>query len=109
MSRIKLLLDVIADVQALSESLSVLAQAMSQNEIGKYETITEEKAIVEETPAPEQRQTISFEQLRGALAQKSREGHTADVRALLTKYGANKLSELQKKDYEAVLAETEAM
>lgn len=115
MSRIKLLQDVVADVQALSESLSALVQAMVQSEIGNlddYETIydlAEDKQADEVQLTSEPTKAVTFEELRAALAQKSREGHTADVKALLSKFGANKLSELQKKDYAAVLTEAEAM
>ena len=43
------------------------------------------------------------------LAEKSRAGHTAEVRALLKKHGADKLSEIDPAKYEALLQDTEVI
>ena len=43
------------------------------------------------------------------LAQKSHEGLTAEVRALLQKYGASKLSAIDPECYEALLLEAEEL
>ena len=43
------------------------------------------------------------------LAEKSRSGHTAEVRTLLQKHGADKLSEIDPAEYPALLAEVEAL
>jgi hypothetical protein len=48
---------------------------------------------------------ITLEQVRAELAEKSRNGHTADVRELLQKHGAAKLSEIDSGEYGALLAE----
>jgi hypothetical protein len=48
---------------------------------------------------------IALEQVRAVLAEKSRNGHTADVRALLEAHGAAKLSAIDPKEYPALLAE----
>jgi hypothetical protein len=48
---------------------------------------------------------ITLEQVRAVLAEKSRNGHTADVRALLEAHGAAKLSAIDPKEYPALLAE----
>lgn len=48
---------------------------------------------------------ITLEQVRAVLAEKSRNGHTADVRALLEAHGAAKLSAIEPKEYPALLAE----
>ncbi len=50
---------------------------------------------------------IKFTDLRALLAEKSRAGHTAQVKALLQKYGAAKLSELNPNNYAAVMKEAE--
>lgn len=49
--------------------------------------------------------TITLEQVRAVLAEKSRGGHTDEVRELLGKHGAAKLSEIDPKEYPAILAE----
>ena len=52
---------------------------------------------------------ITLEQVRAVLAEKSRDGHTAEVRALLEKHGAAKLSEINPAKYAALLAEAEVL
>ena len=58
-----------------------------------------------ETPKKE----IQLTDIRGVLAEKSRAGFTAQVKELLTKYGADKLSAVYPKDYEALLADAEVL
>ena len=41
------------------------------------------------------------------MADKSRKGFTSEVKALLTKRGVNKLSEVDAKEYAALLEEVE--
>jgi len=70
-------------------------------------------ASAEETPAPEPqpeaKPTITLEKVRAVLADKSRAGHTAEVRALLEKQGATKLSQVDPQHYEAILKEAEGI
>ena len=61
---------------------------------------------LEPLPAPK---PITLEQVRAVLAEKSRNGHTAKVRELLKKHGAAKLSEIDPKEYPALLAEAEVL
>lgn len=49
--------------------------------------------------------TITLEEVRRALAELSRDGFTAQVRELLMKYGAKKLSEVNPDKYEALMQE----
>jgi hypothetical protein len=49
--------------------------------------------------------TLELEQVRAVLAEKSRSGHTAEVRELLLSHGANKLSEIDPAEYPALLEE----
>ena len=52
---------------------------------------------------------ITLEDVRARLAQLSRDGKTAQVKALIQKYGANKLSEVNPGDYEALLLDAEVI
>lgn len=61
-----------------------------------------------ETPAPEEK-PITLEAVRAVLAEKSRSGHTTEVRELLEKHGAGKLSEINPSEYPALLAEAEVL
>ena len=71
----------------------------------------------EAQPAPETKQPepaksekpYSFTDVRGILADKSRQGHTVAVKNLLRKYGAEKLSDLAPENYTAIVADVEAL
>ena len=59
-----------------------------------------------ETIAP-QETTLTIEDVRCVLAQKSREGFTAEIRTLLEKHGADRLSNIAPEHYAALLKEAE--
>ena len=61
----------------------------------------------EETPVTEP--VLTLEEVRAVLAEKSRKGHTAEIRSLLQKYGADRLSQLDPSSYKALLAEVEVL
>lgn len=52
---------------------------------------------------------LTLEQVRSILADESRKGHTAEIRALLQKYGAAKLSGIDPANYKALLADAEVL
>ena len=52
---------------------------------------------------------LTLEQIRAVLADKSRKGHTAEIRALLQKYGASKLSGIDPVHYNALLSDVEVL
>ncbi len=63
----------------------------------------------EDAPASPPEPELTLEQVRAVLADKSRQGHTAEIRALLQKYGASKLSQIEPAHYKALLAEAEVV
>ena len=65
--------------------------------------------VPELEPEPEPEPVITLDQVRGVLADKSRLGHTQEVKALLTKYGAAKLSQVDPANYAALLADAEEL
>ena len=56
-----------------------------------------------------QPEPIPLEKVRAVLADKARLGRTAEVKALLQKHGAQKLSEIDPREYANLLAEAEAL
>lgn len=52
---------------------------------------------------------LTLEQVRAVLADKSRAGFTAQIRSLLQKYGADKLSGVDSAHYKALLADVEVL
>lgn len=56
-----------------------------------------------------QKKQLSLTEVRAFLAEKSRAGFTKEVKELLIKHGADKLSEINPTEYEALLAEVEVL
>lgn len=73
-------------------------------EASKEEPLKEE-AIPAEEPAKE----WALEEVRMFLADKSRAGHTEEVKALISKYGADRLSDIKPMDFAALMAEAEVI
>ena len=106
MSKTRLLLEVIQDIRSLADSLETLCDAVMSNE-PQPEPVEESPA--EEAVPEETKPTFTFEEVRAALAKKSKDGKSADVRALISRYDATKLSEINPDDYSDVMQEAEAM
>lgn len=51
----------------------------------------------------------SIEELRELLSKKSKAGKTPQVKELLNKFGAEKLSQVKKEDYEALMLESQGL
>lgn len=56
-----------------------------------------------EVPAAPTKPALTLEEVRAVLADKSRAGYTAEIRELLKKYGASKLSLVDPIHYEVML------
>ena len=128
MGKVKLLLDVIGDLRSLADSLQAVADAVADNGVAEAELTTtkepEETGKAGKTgkatknsakkdtkvakQEPEEK-PLTLEEVRAVLAEKSRSGHTEEVRALLNKHGADKLSEIDPAEYPVLLAEAEVL
>ncbi|MFC2739610.1 MAG: rRNA biogenesis protein rrp5 [Prevotella sp.] len=103
MSRIKLLLDVENDMRSLADSIQAVCDAMASDGQPDTDKPQDERQKKPSKSKAEIALAITLEQVRGVLADKSRNGHTAEVRAIIQKYGADRLSDIDPKDYPAVL------
>lgn len=110
MSKMSELALCVSELQSAAQSLSKVADSLTALFSGG-EPGREQKSLPTEAqsePAPQSKQKpITLEQVRAVLADKSRRGHTADVRALLEAHGATKLSEIDPREYSALLTEAE--
>ena len=70
---------------------------------------SKKKAAEEPKPQPKEEKPLTLEDVRAVCADKSRKGFTAEVKAILTKHGADKLSEVDQAEYKALLAEVEVL
>ena len=79
-------------------------------------TKTENIVETETTPAvlPDKKEdsvakTYTFADVRKAFSAKSHAGYTAQVKELISKYGANRLSDVKEEDYPALMADLEVI
>lgn len=101
-------------INALSELIAALQELKQQTTNGYIDTFEEiynpEKNEVPPTeqPSPETK-AVTFVELRSRLAEISRAGHTAEIKELIARFGAEKLSDVAEADYAALLTEAEGL
>lgn len=84
------------------------AKTTRRKKLKPEETPPPDTADVEEVPQETQK-PVTLDEVRAALAEKSRAGYTANVKALIAKYGADKLSDVDPANYAALLQESEVI
>ena len=72
-------------------------------------TLIEELGSDKKEEVKEEEKSYTLVEVRKIMAEKSRAGKTAEVRAALVKFGADKLSKLNEKDYAALVKEVEVL
>lgn len=72
----------------------------------KSADLPKEETAAEDAPVEK---TYSFTDVRGALAAKSKEGFKEEVKKLISKYGAEKLSDINPDDYAALMKDVEGL
>ena len=106
---------------SISEKVSTVARVIAEI-VSEFQGETDKPAIETKTKkaAPKQIEAkaeesesqakeYTFTEVRTFLAEKSRAGHTAEVKKILAAHGADKLSDLDKAEYAAVMAEAEVL
>ena len=73
------------------------------------ELLVDEEDGKVEKPKGESSKKISLEDVRGVLAKLSQHGKTAEVKDLITKYGATKLSDVDEGRYKDLLNDAEGI
>ncbi|GHV28200.1 hypothetical protein FACS18948_6800 [Clostridia bacterium] len=101
MSRMKMLYNLVTELRQLALQTDRVAESLSE-----AASLTEDEAIEE---AAVDQPTVTLEQVRAVLADKGMKGHNAQVRALLEKHGAKKLSDIHPMHYAQLLVEAEAI
>ena len=90
MSKMAEMAQTIEELRTAAASINAAADWLYQQFSGDDNEVQATEAPTKKEPKPE----LKLEDVRAVLAEKSRAGHTAEVRALLKKYGAAKLSEI---------------
>ena len=91
---------VIRDLRSAATTINDVADTLAE----MFSTSSVKKT----TDAPAE-PVLTLEQVRAVLADKSRQGHTAEIRSLLQKYGAAKLSSIDPIHYKALIADAEVL
>ena len=97
-----------SDMAQTIEELRSAAAAISDAADRLTKMFSEEPQTAD-APASPSEPELTPEQVRAVLADKSRKGHTAEIRALLQKYGAAKLSGIDPVHYKALLTDAEVL
>ena len=99
----QLVLKVAEDLRNLADSVQAVCNVVVEG------LSTAQPKAIERKPEKKAEPEISLEEVRGVLAKKSQAGFTAEVKAIIQKHGADRLSAIDPKEYKAVMAEAEAL
>lgn len=106
MSKMSKLAAELAELKHCGEILIGISETLTQM-FSSDATQVKQEQIKE--PKDKQEKELTLTDVRKVLAEKSRNGHTAQVKGLLIKYGADKLSEIDPSKYAELLAEVEML
>lgn len=101
MSKMADMAQTIEELRSAAAAINDAANWLTQQFSGALEELPAE--VIDEKPA------LTLEDVRVILAEKSRKGYTSQIRALLQKYGAAKLSGVDPANYEALLQDVEGL
>lgn len=95
----------------ISEELTDMFSGSDEEKQLAKKASPKKKQAEEPKPEPQEKEEkpLTLEDVRAVCADKSRKGFTAEVKAILTKHGADKLSEVDPAEYKALLAEVEVL
>ena len=106
----EILLDIVSNLRSLATSLEAAAATQLMDaEPEPSAPVTKDEAPVTKDEAPSPAKAITLEEIRSVLAEKSMAGFTDEVRGLLEKHGAPKLSQIDPAKYEALLKDIEEL
>lgn len=101
-----------AEMAQTIEELRTAAASINAASDWLYQQFSGDNTEVQTVDAPTKKESkleLKVEDVRAVLAEKSRAGHAAEIRALLQKFGAAKLSEIDPANYEALMKDAEVI
>lgn len=112
-----------SELLKIADGLSMVAEGlrglagMEKTSGAQGKNTTKEQADAEQSKKPDKKNTaddtkekpVAVEDIRAVMAQKSQEGKTKEIRELLQKFGAVKLSAVKQEDYPALLQEAQVL
>lgn len=104
MSKTKLLLDIVNDLQTLAGSVEIYASSFASNQNEIAATIEKKQSNKkQELFKPEKAKLPTFEDVRAKLAALAQDGKQVQVKELITGFGAKKLSDIPAEKYPELL------
>ena len=103
-----------SELLRIAEGFSIVAEGLrglAKAEGGtKEKTVKAQKAEKQETVAEVQQESpATLEGIRALMAQKTQEGKSKEIKELLQKYGAAKLSAVKPEDYPVLMQEAQVL
>jgi hypothetical protein len=98
MNRNELIIEIVNNLRQLAKSI--------EDFIGVMNVDNEDKKLDDEQIKAE---PITLEQVRAVLAEKSQSGKQPEVKALILKFGANKLTDINPSCFEELLKEAKVL
>ena len=103
-----------SELLRIAEGFSIVAEGLRG--LAKAEGGTKEKAVKAQPsdtekaqPEAQQENPAKLEGIRALMAQKTQEGKSKEIKELLQKYGAAKLSAVKPEDYPALMQEAQVL
>ena len=106
MSKMSELSTAVAELHKCGEALIEISQTL--REIFSGDEPVNDKPTAKPQPEPAQ-PTVTLEEVRAVLAEKSVAGHRAEVQALIREFGADKLSAVDPSRYADLKAKAEVL
>ncbi len=103
------LLKIAEGFSIVAEGLRGLAKAEGGSKTAEKDTGKTQKAQPSVSEKAQQEQPATLEGIRALMAQKTQEGKSKEVKELLQKFGAAKLSAVKQEDYPALMQEAQVL
>ena len=105
MSTMAELSQVLDDLKAAASALTSAAEGL----IRVYSWPGEDTTAPEQAAAEPEQPTLTLEEVRAVLAEKSVAGHREEVQALIREFGVTRLSDVDPKHYATLKAKAEVL
>ena len=102
-----------SELMRIAEGFSIVAEglrglAKAEGGSTKDKSVKEQPSATEKAEA-QQENPATLEGIRALMAQKTQEGKSKEIKELLQKYGAAKLSAVKPEDYPALMQEAQVL
>ena len=98
-----------SELLKIAEGFSIVAEGLRGLAKAEGGSKTAGKTQKQDAAQAQQEKPATLEDVRAVMAQKSQDGKSKEVKGLLQKYGAAKLSAVEPEDYPALLREAQAL